>query len=926
MHRRKFSFRPRDIPCPHAADGCTVMFSDRSGIKRHCNSIHRHLRRRQKTPSPAPAAAQPPQFPDDDFFDGHQEHVPGSPYPGQQEESGEGDEDDEEHANANQHHPRVPDYHQFLDARHCDEHGNFLADDAPPQARPRRAPGDYSPFESRLQFEVGDFLYRRVQMSGTRIDELMQLWACSLDEGQEPPFAGRVHMYDTFDGIPVGEAPWDHFSISFNGTPPPGPLPSWMIREYEVFFRDPRKVLHNQIGNPDFKDDFDYVPKRMYNDTGKRKYKDFMSGEWVWAQADELSLNPRLHGAAFCPAILGSDKTTVSVATGQNEYYPLYMSNGWVTNSTRRAHRNAITLIGFLAIPKTDRQYKDDPTFRKFRRELFHTSLRHIFESLRAYMNDYDVVLCADGYYRRVVYGFGPYIADYPEQVLLACTVQGWCPKCMAPPDDLDSGHHARRSHELTAAYIDTGLSTRRLWEDYGIVSYLTPFTAYFPRADIHELISPDLLHQIIKGTFKDHLVTWVEEYLVITHGKAGLRRFPEGRGFKQWTGDDSKALMKVYLPAISGHVPAQMVRAISAFLDFCYLVRRDTIDEDTIDQIEDALRRFHTERTIFETTGVRISISLPRQHAMKHYIRMIRQFGSPNGLCSSMMEAKHIIAVKRPYRRSNKNNALGQIIKTNERLDKLAAFRVELTACGLLDGPCPRLPAFIRDAQDPERGLDESDSDSDAEQRAGLAHQVTPAQNPPAPNDTQDDPDAPPELEEEDADTAVVNDVEVLADVFLARTPVRRLPKQLEDVAAYLGYPTLPSLIRFFLYDQLSPDANMTGEDAGLAACPVFSGRIKVFPSATAIFHAPSDPSGIRGMRQERIRATRIWHGGRARRDCVYVMKDANLPGFRGLHVARVHVFFSFVFQARLYECALVSWYTPVGDEPDPDTGMSSA
>ena len=25
-----------------------------------------------------------------------------------------------------------------------------------------------------------------------------------------------------------------------------------------------------------------------------------------------------------------------------------------------------------------------------------------------------------------------------------------------------------------------------------------------------------------------------------------GLRRFPDGRGFTQWTGDDSKALMKV--------------------------------------------------------------------------------------------------------------------------------------------------------------------------------------------------------------------------------------------------------------------------------------------------------------------------------------------------------------------------------------------
>jgi hypothetical protein len=47
------------------------------------------------------------------------------------------------------------------------------------------------------------------------------------------------------------------------------------------------------------------------------------------------------------------------------------------------------------------------------------------------------------------------------------------------------------------------------------------PFTNDFARADIHELLSPDLLHQIIKGTFKDHLVDWVGEYLEHTHGKA---------------------------------------------------------------------------------------------------------------------------------------------------------------------------------------------------------------------------------------------------------------------------------------------------------------------------------------------------------------------------------------------------------------------
>ncbi len=159
-----------------------------------------------------------------------------------------------------------------------------MADNAPLPPKPHRLSTGFNPFELRTHFEITDFLYRRAEMSGKKIDELMQLWACTLDDDKDPPFAGHTHMYDTIDAISQGDVPWQRFSISWNGALSDGPLPSWQIWEYEVFFRDPRLVLHNQLGNAEYDKDIDYVPKRVMID-GQRQLKDFMSADWVWTQA-----------------------------------------------------------------------------------------------------------------------------------------------------------------------------------------------------------------------------------------------------------------------------------------------------------------------------------------------------------------------------------------------------------------------------------------------------------------------------------------------------------------------------------------------------------------------------------------------------------------------------------------------------------------
>lgn len=139
---------------------------------------------------------------------------------------------------------------------------------------------------------------------------------------------------------------------------------------------------------------------------------------------------------------------------------------------------------------------------------------------------------------------------------------------------------------------------------------------------------------------------------------------------------------LQVYLPAIEGYVPQDVVRTLRAFLEFCYIARHDIITEKTLSDLEDALDRFHRYRIIFEELGIRPDgFALPRQHSVVHYLWLIRAFGAPNGLCSSITESKHIKAVKEPWQRSSRYMALGQMLLTNQRLDKLAAARIDFTS-----------------------------------------------------------------------------------------------------------------------------------------------------------------------------------------------------------------------------------------------------
>ena len=98
----------------------------------------------------------------------------------------------------------------------------------------------------------------------------------------------------------------------------------------------------------------------------------------------------------------------------------------------------------------------------------------------------------------------------------------------------------------------------------------------------------------------------------------------------------------------------------------------------------------------------------------------------------------------------------------------------------------------------------------------------------------------------------------------------------------------SIPMLMQRFLYDQLYPDSVITSCLVFPESLPMIDGKIEVFNSAITTFRAPSDISGITGMRRKHIRAMPSWRNGPARYDTVLINSNPDVEGIYGFEVAR--------------------------------------
>ena len=106
-----------------------------------------------------------------------------------------------------------------------------------------------------------------------------------IEVGGVAPFASHEDLLHQIDQIRLGHVPWRSFEATYSGDQQLGSdSPLWMRDKYEVWFHDPREIIHGILGNPNFSSGIDYIPYRDFMD-GKRRWSEFMSGDWAWEQA-----------------------------------------------------------------------------------------------------------------------------------------------------------------------------------------------------------------------------------------------------------------------------------------------------------------------------------------------------------------------------------------------------------------------------------------------------------------------------------------------------------------------------------------------------------------------------------------------------------------------------------------------------------------
>ncbi|TFK62069.1 hypothetical protein BDN72DRAFT_740501, partial [Pluteus cervinus] len=109
--------------------------------------------------------------------------------------------------------------------------------------------------------------------------------------------------------------------------------------------------------------------------------------------------------------------------------WPVYLTVGNISKERRRqVSEGAAVLIGYVPASKLECFKASSQSLASYR--LFHHCMKLVLKPLVDAGNAGEFMTCSDSYVRKMFPILAAYIADYPEQCLVACCMESRCPTC----------------------------------------------------------------------------------------------------------------------------------------------------------------------------------------------------------------------------------------------------------------------------------------------------------------------------------------------------------------------------------------------------------------------------------------------------------------------------------------------------------------
>ncbi|KAH9032385.1 hypothetical protein EDB83DRAFT_2525578 [Lactarius deliciosus] len=459
----------------------------------------------------------------------------------------------------------------------------------------------------------------------------------------------------------------------------------------QFYFRDVLQCIRALYGDPEFAHDLVFAPERHYTDHARtcRVYSEMYTGDWWWAI--QTSLEAHRPGATVIPVILSSDKTQLTLFRGKAAY-PVYLTIGNVPKDIcRKPSRRAQMLIGYIPTARLE-GIGNKSARRRALANVFHFCMRKLLAPIVSHSETGIAMMSGDGVWRWCHPIFAVYIGDYPEQVLVTCTFNGRCPKCVVDRNDL--GNYSRsplRDYDKASEAFLLADRDVRVFQSAcrkaSLKPVFHPFWEALPLTDVFISITPNILHQMLQGVMK-HLVTWLKRAFGPTQIDTRCRSLPPNHHIMTFvkgistlsrvSGLEHKHMCRILLglvielPLPSGGSPARVIRTTRALLDFLYLAQLPSHTTETLLHLEESLAQFHDNKDVFVDLGIREHFKIPKVHSLLHYKSSITLFGCTDNYNTEQTERLHIDFTKDAYRATNRKDEYPQMTAWLERHEKI--------------------------------------------------------------------------------------------------------------------------------------------------------------------------------------------------------------------------------------------------------------